>query len=86
MSVVTREQVQMLVKQLPEAELPVAHRFLTHLVEEPKEEEPFQEQFLKLPLAERRRLMEKQAADAVGYYEENRKEIDEWLSGDFVDY
>ena len=37
MNTITREQVQTLVTQLPEAELPIAHRLLPQLVAEPIE-------------------------------------------------
>src|SRR3989339_403141 len=42
--------------------------------------------FLKLPLAERRRLLAEQAKGALHLYEENRKQDDDLQGGDIVEY
>ena len=43
--------------------------------------------FLKLPIAERRRLMEQQAARVARYYKSKRttKERESWQGGDIID-
>jgi hypothetical protein len=44
--------------------------------------------FLKLPLAERRKILSRQAEDAVGHYEsdESVQEREGWQGGDIVEY
>jgi hypothetical protein len=44
--------------------------------------------FLKLPLAERRRLLSRQAEDAARYYEleQSVQEREAWQGGDIVEY
>ncbi len=41
--------------------------------------------FLKLPLAERRKILAAQAEQMAPYYEQN-SDWKEWLGGDFVEY
>lgn len=45
-------------------------------------------EFMKLPLAERRRLLEEMAEKAASHYEEPeaRKERELWQGGDIVEY
>lgn len=40
----------------------------------------------KLPIHERREILEKQAASAIEYYERMRHEWEEWQGGDIVEY
>ena len=44
--------------------------------------------FLKLPLAERRRLLSQQAEDAASHYEteQSLRERETWQGGDIVEY
>jgi hypothetical protein len=44
--------------------------------------------FLKLPLAERRKILCRQAEDAAGHYESNQSVQDRegWQGGDIVEY
>jgi hypothetical protein len=44
--------------------------------------------FLKLPLAERRRILSQQAEDAASHYEleRNVREREAWQGGDIVEY
>jgi hypothetical protein len=42
-------------------------------------------EFMLLPLRERRRLMEKQAAYMTEYYEQTATERTEWQAGEFID-
>jgi hypothetical protein len=41
--------------------------------------------FLKLPIAERQRILELQAEAALPYYQQNQEEWQEWLNLDFMD-
>jgi hypothetical protein len=41
--------------------------------------------FMKLPLAERRKIMKKQAEQMAAYYNKTVVEREEWQGGDFID-
>lgn len=41
--------------------------------------------FLKLPLAERRRILAQQASETIDHYQQHT-EWQEWLAGDIIDY
>ncbi len=45
-------------------------------------------EFMRLPIEERRRILEKQAEQMVEYYEEEsaRREREEWQGGDILEY
>jgi hypothetical protein len=82
----TYSQVQELVAQLPAEKLPILYNFLVDLGMSPTGPLSFQEEFMLLPLAERRRLMAEQAKQMVLHYEEEPSERQGWQAGDFVDY
>ena len=45
-----------------------------------------QEEFMLLPVAERRHLMAEQAEQMVTHYEQTASERQEWQAGDFLDH
>lgn len=86
METVTYSQVQELVMQLPVKKLPIAYRFLADLSVSDTDSPSFQQEFMLLPIAERRRLMAEQAQQIAGHYEQTISERQAWQAGDFVDY
>jgi len=86
MRTVTHAQVQELVMRLPVQRLPVAYRLLTELSQNDADTPSLQQEFMLLPLAERRRRMAEQAAQMVAHYEQTALERQNWQAGDFFDY
>jgi hypothetical protein len=86
MNSVTYTQVQELVAHLPVTKLPRAFAMLKSLVNEEAITPSVQIKILNLPLAERRRLLAKQAEELLAHYEETVTEREEWQGGDFGDY
>jgi hypothetical protein len=86
MQVVTYSQVQALVVQLPVKKLPVAYRLLTDLGKSDADATSPQQDFMLLPITERRRLMAEQAQRMITHYEETAAERQAWQTGDFVEY
>jgi len=84
METVTYSQLQELVRRLPAQKLPTAYRLLAELsvgeIDSPQQE------FMLLPLAERRRLMAEQAEQMLVHYAQMPTERQAWQAGDFVDY
>lgn len=83
MTTITYTQVQELIEQLPEAKLATAYDLLLRLIRQPEAASMTAIDFMRLPLHERRRLMEKQAAYMMDYYEQTATEREEWQAGDF---
>jgi hypothetical protein len=83
---VTYSQVQELVMRLPVKKLAIAYRLLVDLSASDTESPSFQQEFMLLPLAERRRLMAEQAEQMVRHYEQTTSERQAWQAGDFVEY
>ena len=86
METVTYSQVQELVMRLPVKKLFVAYRLLVDLSAGDKDSPSFQQEFMLLPLAERRRLMAEQAKQMAAHHEQTASERQAWQAGDFVDY
>jgi hypothetical protein len=86
METVTYSQVQELVMRLPVKKLSIAYRLLVDLSASDADSPSRQEEFMLLPLAERRRLMAEQAKQMVTHYEQTVSERLAWQAGDFVDY
>ena len=84
MTSISVSEVQELVSQLPEEKLPHAYQLLRDLAE-PRGKNSDQEDFMRLPIGERRRLLGQQAAEMTEYYEQMTGERQEWQSGDFRD-
>jgi hypothetical protein len=90
MQTVTYSQIQELVMRLPTKKLPTAYRLLVDLSASDTDSLSRQEEFMLLPLAERRRLMAEAATrgakQMVMHYEQTASERQAWQAGDFVDY
>jgi hypothetical protein len=86
MQTITHSQVQELVMQLPIKKLPTAYRLLVDLSASDTDSPSPQEEFMLLPLAERRRLMAEQAKQMAAHYEQTASERQAWQAGDFADY
>ncbi len=86
MQAVTHAQVKDVVGRLPVQKLPIAYRLLTDLERSESSSASRQQQFMALPLEERKRLLAIQAQQMLGHYEEIRGEVEEWEVGDFVEY
>jgi len=80
---ITYSHVQELVRQLPAERLPAAYQVLRELAEGG---DTLQSQvaFRLLPLAERRKILKRQAEELKAYYEENREQRSDWQAGDFL--
>ena len=85
MSAVGFTQVQELLRQVPATKLPLAYRLLSHLVDHDVDAVSPQVQVMRLPLAERRRLMAQQAEDIIVHYAQSAHERQDWQAGDFND-
>ena len=86
MQTVTYGQVQDLVGRLPIQKLPIAYRFLTDLTRDERALSSSQQEFMALPVEERRKLLAKQAEQMIAHYEETINERAAWEAGDFVEY
>jgi len=80
---ITHSQVQELVRELPAAKLPLAYSLLPELAEKKTDTLSAQSDFTRLPLHERRKLMEQQAEQMITHYERTAAERREWQAGDF---
>ena len=78
MNSVTYTQVQELVAHLPVTKLPRAFAMLKSLANEDVIAPSIQIKTLNLPLAERRRMLAKQAEEMLVHYEETSTEREEW--------
>ena len=86
METITYAHVQELVRQLPIKKLPIAYRLLVDLSASNIDSSSLQQDFILLPLTERRHLMAEQAKQMVAHYEETALERQVWQAGDFVEY
>jgi hypothetical protein len=77
-------QVQELVRQLPAERLPAAYQVFGELADR-GETLQSQLEFKQLPLAERRRILARQAEALKAHYERTSDERSEWQAGDFLD-
>ncbi|MBU2611042.1 MAG: hypothetical protein KJ606_08895 [Chloroflexi bacterium] len=84
METIAYAQIQELVMRLPARKLPLAYSLLIELVEKESDELSPQVQFMLLPLAERQRIMARQAKKMVTHYEESAVERQVWQAGDFL--
>lgn len=85
METITYSQVQDLVKLLPATKLPLVYSFLVDLTNKNSDPPSPQLDFMRLPLSERRRIMEQQAQQMVAHYERTAAERETWQGGDFTD-
>ena len=83
METITYSRVQELVMQFPIKKLPTAYRLLVDLSASEADSPSRQEEFMLLPLAERRRLMAEQAKRMAAHYEKVASERQAWQAGDF---
>ena len=86
MQTITYSQVQELVMRLPVKKLSIVYHLLVDLNASDADSPSLQEEFMLLPLAERRRLMAEQAKQMAAHYEQTASERQAWQAGDFVDY
>ena len=86
METITYSQVQELIMRLPVKTLPIAYHLLADLSVSDTDSLSLQEDFMLLPVAERRRLMAEQAKQMTAYYEQTASERQAWQAGDFVEY
>jgi len=86
METITYDLVQELVRRLPVKKLPIVYRLLVHLSASKVDSSSPQQDFMLLPLKERRRLMAEQAKLMAAHYKETALERQEWQAGDFVEY
>jgi|GEM_PF-781875 hypothetical protein len=84
METVGYSQVQALLKQLPEKKLQTAYKLLADLIASDTELLPFQQEYMSLPLNERRRIMTQQAEQMNTHYQKNTGERQLWQEGDFL--
>jgi hypothetical protein len=84
METITYSQVQELVLQLPEERLPAAYKVLRELAER-SEALQSQTDFMRLPLAQRREILARQAEELKAHYQQTADERSEWQAGDFTD-
>jgi hypothetical protein len=82
---VTQSDVFDLLNRLPPAKLPLAHSMLESLMNDDTGLLPAQSQFVRLPPAERRRVLAEQAQKMVAHYEQTTAERESWQSGEFCD-
>jgi cell division protein FtsB len=80
----TYSQVQELVQQIAEARLPAAYQVLRELVDRGETLEA-QVNLLRLPPAERREILARQAEQLKDFYQDSAAERSEWQAGEFVD-
>ncbi len=85
METITHSQVQDLIKQLPAQKLSLVYHLLIDLTTEDKDGVSPQQDFMRLPLSERRRIMAQQAEQMVTHYEQTAAERQAWQGGDFSD-
>jgi hypothetical protein len=85
METITYSQVQDLVFRLPATKLPLVHSFLVDLTDNGADTPSPQLDFMRLPLNERRRVLEQQAQQMVAHYEQTAAEREIWQGGDFAD-
>ena len=83
MKTVTHAEVQQLVTQIPETELPLAYCLLVELMA--RETQSPQAAFMRLSADERRKVLAQQAEQMKTHYEETADERIEWQSEDFID-
>jgi hypothetical protein len=84
MGSVSVAEVQELVRQLSAEKLPHAYRLLRDLAEQ-QGNASAQVEFMRLPVADRRRLLTQQAAEMVSYYQETTADRQDWQTGDLRD-
>ncbi len=84
METIAYAQIQELVMRLPARKLPLAYSLLIELVEKESDDLSPQVQFMLLPLAERQRIMARQAKKMVTHYEKSAVERQVWQAGDFL--
>jgi hypothetical protein len=85
METITYSQVQDLVLQLPVQKLWLVYNLLVDLTTNDNDGVSPQQDFMRLPLSERRRIMAQQAAQMVTHYEQTAAERQAWQGGDFSD-
>jgi hypothetical protein len=85
METITYSQVKDLIKQLPAQKLPLVYNLLIDLTTEDKNGVSPQQDFIRLPLSERRQIMAQQAAQMLAHYEQTAAERQAWQGGDFSD-
>ena len=86
METITYDQVQELVRRLPVKKLPILYRLLVDLNASNLDSSSLQQDFMLLPLTERRNLMAEQAKQMAAHYEETASGRQVWQAGDFVEY
>ena len=84
METIIYAHVQQLIKKLPENKLSLAYRLLLDLADKEAETLSPQADFMRLSLAERRRVMTQQAYQMKAHYEQSANKRTEWQAGDFI--
>lgn len=73
-AIITYDQVQELVRRLPVKKLPILYRLLVDLNANNIDSSSLQQDFMLLPLTERRKLMAEQAKQMAAHCEETASE------------
>ena len=85
MQPITYTQILDLIKKIPARKLRRAYDFLVDLTKEDEKEDSPQIEFMRLPLEERRQILEEQAKYMAAHYQQTEEKRDEWQAGDFID-
>jgi len=85
METISYSQVQELLTQLPATKLPLAYNLLVDLANTETDAPSPQLDFIRLPLSDRRRIMEQQAQQMVAHYQRTAAERETWQGRDFTD-
>ncbi len=85
METITYSQIQEMVLHLPATKLTTAYRLLVELIGKEYSPSHVQDDFLKLSLEDRRKIMEEQANQLCAHYLDSQSDREAWQAGDFVD-
>jgi len=85
MDAITYSQVQELLVKLPAANLPFVYNLLLDLIKKESGNLSPQQNFMRLSLNERRRIMLQQANELISHYKQEERERQAWQAGDFMD-
>lgn len=84
METITCSQIQDMVSHLPPSKLAAAYSFLKELLGQEHSAATPEQDFIQLPLGERRRVMLEQANKLRAHYAVSEREREAWQAGDFV--
>ncbi len=85
MEMITQFKVLELIKQLPEAKLPIVYQFLQQIVNDNVAQATFLREPMRHSIDERRRILSSEAERLKSYYQKTAEDRQDWQSGDFMD-